>query len=131
VVGRRQRADETDAAFLDQCVVVGGVLPGVVDQGEIGDITGELPVAGDELFEHGGELGDVGAVAGIGVGEQWDAAIAGHHQPEADQAQVDTLLFGFAALSDGGPEAYSEPSADLVSVIAGRRIGPLGVACGV
>jgi transposase-like protein len=28
-------------------------------------------------------------------------------------------------------EAYSEPSADLVSVIAGRRIGPLGVVCGV
>ena len=45
-------------------------------------------VPGDQLVDHGGELGDVGPVTGVGVGDQRDAAVAGDHQAEPDQAQV-------------------------------------------
>ena len=61
---------------------------------------GELLVAGDQLVDDGGELGDVGPVARVGVGDQRDPAVAGDHQRQADQAQVVAFLLGLAALGD-------------------------------
>ena len=59
--------DEPDPAGLDQLVVVAGVLPGVVDDGQRLEAAGQVAVPGDELLDDGGELGDVGPVAGVGV----------------------------------------------------------------
>ena len=43
-------------------------------------------VAGDQLVDHGGELGDVGPVARVGVRDQRDPAVAGDHQAPARPA---------------------------------------------
>ncbi len=57
-------------------------------------------MAGPQEVDHGGELGDVGAVAGVGVGDQRDTAVAGDDQAEPDQTQIGAFLFGLAALGD-------------------------------
>ena len=68
VVRRRKRPDEGELRAIEQLVVVPGVLPGVEDQGEAllsgGPCTCEGHEAGDELFGHRWELGDVGLVPG-------------------------------------------------------------------
>ena len=69
VVAGWQRPDEPDPGRLDAGVVVGGVLPGVVDQGQRVHATAEVPIAGHEFVHDRGELGDVRAVARIGVRE--------------------------------------------------------------
>jgi hypothetical protein len=53
-----------------------------------------------QLVDHGAELGDVGLVARIGVGHQGNAAVAGHDQPQPDQAQVATFLLGLTPRRD-------------------------------
>ena len=103
VVAGRQRPDEPDPGLLDQVVVVGRVLPGVVDHGQRLHTVDQQPVAGDQLVQHGAELGDVGAVAGVGVRDDRDPTVAGHDQRQTDQAQVHPLLLGLAALGDRGP----------------------------
>ena len=55
---------------------------------------------GGQGGDHVRELGDVGLVAGVGVREQRDPAVAGDHQPQSDQPQVGAFLFGLAALRD-------------------------------
>jgi hypothetical protein len=74
--------------------------PGVIDQGECFDAVGRFPVAGEEFVDERGELGDVGPVAGVGVGDQRDPAVAGDDQAQADQARIDPFLFGLAARRD-------------------------------
>src|ERR1019366_7758059 len=59
-------------------------------------------VPGGQDAAHGGELGDVGLVAGAGVPGQRDAAVAGDDQARAGQPQVGPLLPGPAALGDRG-----------------------------
>src|ERR1035437_6998547 len=60
-------------------------------------------VAGGELVQNGGELGDVGTFAGVDVAGNGDGAVTGHHQGQADQSQVAVFLFGLSALGDRGP----------------------------
>ena len=67
VVAGWQRPDEPDPGFLDPLVVVSRVLPGVVDQGDRGGVGVRGLVAGEQFGDQGGELGDVGSVAGVGV----------------------------------------------------------------
>jgi hypothetical protein len=98
VVGGRQRADVAQARVGEFGEARFGVLPGVEDDGQRAGRPAEGGVAAGQLIDHGGELRDAGLVAGIGVGGQWDAAVAGDHQAEADQAQVEPFLFGLAAL---------------------------------
>ena len=57
-------------------------------------------VPGGQHVDHGGELGDLGLVAGVGVPGQRDAAVAGDHQAQARQAQVGEPLPGLAALGE-------------------------------
>ena len=54
-----------------------GVLAGVEDEGELARTFGDRAEAGDEFIDHLGELGDIGAVAGIGMGDERDAAVSG------------------------------------------------------
>ena len=57
---------------------------------------------GAQRPDQGGELGDVGLVAGVGAPGQRDPAVAGDDQAQADQAQVGALLLGLPALGDRG-----------------------------
>jgi hypothetical protein len=41
------------------------------------------------------------AVARIGVGDERNAPVDRHHEPQIDQAQVGSFLFGLASLGDG------------------------------
>jgi hypothetical protein len=100
VLGRRQRPDEADRAVFDQGVVVGGVLPGVIHHGQRLHPASQLAVAVHQLADDGAELGDVRAVPGVGVGQQRDTALTGHHQRQPDQAQVGAFLLGLAPLRD-------------------------------
>ena len=107
MVRRRQRADEGKRSAVEQLVVVVGVLPGVVDQGEARALAvrardPECPEAGDELAHHRPELGDVGAVARVGVADEGDAAVSGDDEAEPADAQVASFLLGMAALGDRG-----------------------------
>jgi hypothetical protein len=52
VVAGWQRADEPDPGGFDLVVVGGRVLPGVVDQGQILDVVGQLGEPGGQLFDH-------------------------------------------------------------------------------
>jgi len=61
-------------------VVVAGVLSGVVDHGQRLDVLGQVLVAGQQFLDDGRELGDIWPVSGVGVGDDRDAAVAGHHQ---------------------------------------------------
>ena len=103
VVTGWQRSDEPDPGRLDDGVVVAGVLPGVVDHGQRLHRIDQQPVAGHQLIQDGGELGDVGTVTRVGMRDDRDPAVAGDDQRQADQAQVDAFLLGFAALGDRGP----------------------------
>lgn len=98
VVAGRQGADEADPGCLDALVVGGGVLPRVVDHGQRLHAAGQRAVSAQEVVDDAGELGDVGLVAGVGTGQDRDAAVAGGHHRQADQAQVDAFLLGLAAL---------------------------------
>ena len=106
VIRRRERTNEVKRGALDQILVVLGVLAGVVDQGELTrtgpGAVGDRAEAGDEFVDHLGELGDIWAVAGIGVGDERDAAVSGHDEPETNEAQVGAFLFGVASLGDRG-----------------------------
>ncbi len=81
-----------------------GVLPGVEDDrhvrvtGRDASRCGDRLVLAAQLAGHGGELGDVGPVAGVGVPGQRDPAVPGDHQAQAHQPQVGALLLGLAAL---------------------------------
>ena len=86
--------------------VVLGVLPGVEDHRHVRG-AGRDPgrgadrlVLAEQLVDHGGELGDVGPVAGVGVPGQRDPAVPGDHQAQADQPQVGAFLLGLAPLRD-------------------------------
>ncbi len=98
MVGRGQRADVVQLRLAEFGEVRFGVLSGVEDDGQRPGLAAECAVAAGQFIDHGSELGDVGLVAGVGVGEQRDAAVAGDDQAEADQAQVEAFLFGLAAL---------------------------------
>ena len=107
MIRRRQRADEGERSAVEQLVVVVGVLPGVVDEGEALALAvrardPKCPEAGDELAHHRPELGDVGLVARVGVADEGDAAVGGDDEAEPADAQVGPLLLGVAALGDRG-----------------------------
>jgi len=107
MVRRRQRSDEVQRLTIEQLVVVFGVLSGVIDQGKLCTVAasaiGQKPFkARDELGHHHRELGNVGLVARIGVADERDGSVGGHHKPEADDAQVRPLLLGVPPLSDRG-----------------------------
>src|SRR5262249_22798797 len=92
-----------DPGRLDEGVVVVGVLPGVVDHGQRLHLLDQQPVAGDQFVRDGGELGDVGAAARVGVRDDRDPAVTGDDQRQGDQAQVHAFLLGLAALGDRRP----------------------------
>ena len=84
-----------------------GVLPGVEDHRHFRSRLsaaacrgGQGGMPGGQGLDHVRELGDVGPVAGVGVAQQRDAAVAGDHQAQPDQPQVRALLLGLAALRD-------------------------------
>ena len=89
------------------------VLAGVEHHGEVpaaGGGTGDgggrgadrlIPL--HQLVDHGGELGDVGFAARVGVPGQRDAAVPGHHQAQPGQAQIFSFLLCLAALGDRYP----------------------------
>jgi hypothetical protein len=105
VVRGRKRADEVERRALDELVVALGVLAGVEHQREPPGLraAGQCLEAGGELADHRRELGHVGAVAGIGVRHQRDAAVDGDHQAQPDEAEIGPLLLGVAPLGDRGP----------------------------
>ena len=69
VIRRRQRPDEPEPVRLHKRVVVAAVLPGVIDHGQRLHPGDQVPIAGHQLVDHGGELADVRPVTGIGVGD--------------------------------------------------------------
>jgi hypothetical protein len=77
-------------------------LASVVDECELSGALGQGPEASDELFDEHCELGDVGAVAAIGVADERDAADCRDDKAEADGARVGSLLLGVVALGDRG-----------------------------
>ncbi len=84
VVRGRQRPDVAQLG-VDELGEVGlGVLPGVEDDGQRAGLAAEGAVAAGQLVDHGAELGDVGLVAGVGVGDQGDAAVS-----DSDSGVVD------------------------------------------
>jgi hypothetical protein len=103
MVAGRQGTDEPVPGGFDLLVVGGRVLPRVVDHGQRLDRVDQQPVAADKFVQHGGELGDIRAVAGVGVRDDRDAAVAGDHQCQADQPQIGAFLLGLAALGDRRP----------------------------
>ena len=87
-----------------------GVLLGVEDDCHIGAVLpgcGQDGVRGGQGGDHLRELGDAGLAAGLGMGQQRDAAVAGHDQPDAGQPQVRAFLL------DLGPSARSAPCRSL------------------
>jgi hypothetical protein len=103
VLGDHQAADEVQASG-GQVVLVGGrVVAGVEDHGQILNAASEFLVAGRQLIDDGGELGDVGTVARVSARDHRHAAVAGDHQRQPSQPQVMTFLLGPAALGDRGP----------------------------
>jgi len=78
------------------------VAAGIVDDRERVRCHPQRPKAHHQLINHRGELGHVGPVTRIGVAGDRHATVAGHDQPEADQAQIDPFLLGLAALGDRG-----------------------------
>ena len=109
VVRRRQRADEVQWYAVEGLVVVVGVLPGVIDDGEertgtgTGTGTGQKRrEAGDELAHHCPGLGDIGLAARIGVGDERDATVGRDDQSEPADAQVASLLPGVSPHRDRG-----------------------------
>jgi hypothetical protein len=93
---------------VDQLVVVDRVLASVIDQGEllglVRTVVGTQALkAGDELVDHRSELGDIGQVAGIGVGDERDAAIGGHNKAQTNYPKVISLLLRVSSLCDRGP----------------------------
>ncbi len=104
VVRRRERGDVADLRGPQVGEVGGGVLSGVEDHGyrpRHRRHGGVCRVAGTQFSEHRGELGHVGFVAGIGVRQQRDPAVAGDDQAQTDQTQIGALLLGFAPLGQG------------------------------
>jgi len=101
VVGWAQAADKVQGAGLDIGLPVGRVAAGVVDHRQRVGGSCQRPEPGDQLLDHRRELGHVRAVALVGVMKDRHAAVAGHHQPDPDQAQVEPLLLGVAARRDG------------------------------
>ena len=80
VLGGRQRGDVAQPE-PGQVVLVGGrVVAGVEGHGQFPRAAAETLVAGDQLVDDRGELGDVGPVARVGAGDHRDTAIAGDHQ---------------------------------------------------
>ena len=108
VVRRRQQADEVQRCTPEQLVVVLRVLAGVVDERELVltatvlALAEQVLEAGEELLDQHRELGDVGAVTGIGVRDERDASVGRHDQAEPDDAEVSALLLRTAALGDRG-----------------------------
>ncbi len=99
VVRGRQGPDEVQI-LLGQVGEVGGrVLPGVEHHREPGGGS-HGGVAVGERVDDGGELGHVGPVARIRVGDDRDAAVAGDDQTQPDQAQIGALLLRVPALRD-------------------------------
>ncbi len=80
--------------------VVRGVLPGVEHDGEFLVGGGDRPVAGHQLIDDVGEHLHVVVVAGVGVADQRDPAVAGDDHAQPDQPQVGALLLGVPALGD-------------------------------
>ena len=78
------------------------VLSGVVDHRQRLHRGGQCTVPGHQFLDDHGELGDVGAIPGVGVRHHGYPAVAGHHQRQPDQPQIHAFLFRFAALSDRG-----------------------------
>ena len=104
---RRARTRCSAARSAAQVREVGlGVLPGVEHHGDVRG--GQVRPAAAQTasyracscVDHVGELGDVGAVAGVGVPDQRDPAVPGDDQAEPDQAQVGAFLLGLAPLRD-------------------------------
>ena len=82
------------------------VLPGVEDHRQRGrrgstPTLGQCGVPGHQQVDHVRELGDVGPVARVGMGDQRHPAVAGDDQTEPDDPQVGSLLFGLAPRGDG------------------------------
>jgi len=81
-------------------------LPGVEDHGHVCGVSrdagrgGDCLVLGEQLVDHGGELGHIGPVAGVGVPGQRDPAVPGDHQAQAGQPQAGAFLPGLAPLRD-------------------------------
>jgi hypothetical protein len=110
-----------------------GVLPGVIDQGELVLRSAEGPETARELVHHERELGDVGTVTGIGMAHEGDPAVDRDHEPEADEAKVAALLFGMAPLGDrrlvvgrvdiGGEVGHVEHEARTVEVEGLDHVG--------
>ncbi len=61
--------------LVDVGLVHDGVLPGVVDDGQITGVRSEVTPPADEFVNNGGELGDVGLVSRVGVGHQRDPPV--------------------------------------------------------
>ena len=100
VLGGWQRGDVVQPEPSEVVLVGGRVVAGVEGHGQLARAAAEAPVAGDQLVDDRGELGDVGLVARVGAGDHRDPAIAGDHQRQADQPQVMAFLLGLAALGD-------------------------------
>jgi hypothetical protein len=88
VVAGRQGSEEPDPGGLELLMVGRRVLPGVVDHGQRLNAVDQQSVAGDQFVQHGGELGDVGAVAGVGMRDDRDTTVTGHDQRQTDQPQI-------------------------------------------
>ncbi|MGH3322532.1 MAG: hypothetical protein ACRDN9_20620, partial [Streptosporangiaceae bacterium] len=67
MVGWGQRPDVVQARLDQGGEVRLGVLPGVEDHGQLTGAGTEPAVAGGQLVDHGGELGDVRLVTWVGV----------------------------------------------------------------
>ncbi len=105
-VGGGHRPDVAQARPGEVGEVGARVLPGVEHHRHLGRLlaagSADRGVPGGHDVDHGGELGDVGLVAGVGVPGQRDAAVAGDDQAQAGQPQVGALLLGLAPLGDRG-----------------------------
>ena len=105
-VRRRHRADERQPRSGQMGEVGDRVLPGVEDHRQRGrrgstPTLGQCGVPGHQQVDHVRELGDVGPVARVGMGDQRHPAVAGDDQTEPDDPQVGSLLFGLAPRGDG------------------------------
>ena len=93
---------------LDEDLVGGGVLAGVIDQGQLVPLGGDGVITSGQFAHHLGELGDVGPVAGIGVRDDRDPAVPRDDETEADQAEIGALLLCVTARRDRGAGGLPE-----------------------
>jgi len=110
-----QGADEVERPLLDSLEVFLRVIALVKDQCDVLDPLAQGTAPLRDFVGHGGKGSGIMLIARIGVVQQWDVAIGGDQQGQAEEAQVVPSLFAVAPLR--------KPCPAVEAVNEGKKVG--------